>query len=96
MKLRNFDLNLLVILEAVLTEVSITRASKRLNLSQPAVSQALARGRDVFGDDLLVRDGTHMMLTPLARRLVPQLKEFCSRAEVLLSPAGFRPKLYPT
>lgn len=91
MKLRNFDLNLLVILEAVLTEVSITRASKRLNLSQPAVSQALARGRDVFGDDLLVRDGTHMMLTPLARRLVPQLKEFCSRAEVLLSPAGFDP-----
>ena len=91
MKLRNFDLNLLVVLEVVLTEISITRAAKRLNLSQPAVSQALARARDVFGDDLLVREGAHMMLTPLARRLVPQLKEFCSRAEGLLSPTGFDP-----
>jgi DNA-binding transcriptional LysR family regulator len=91
MKLRNFDLNLLVILEVVLAELSITRAAKRLHLSQPAVSQAMARARDVFGDDLIVRDGAHTTLTPLARRLVPQLKEFCSRAEGLLSPAEFDP-----
>jgi len=92
MKLRNFDLNLLVILEAVLAETSITRAARRLNLSQPAVSQALARARDVFGDELLVRDGAQMMLTPLARRLAPQLKEFCAGAATLLSPAGFDPR----
>jgi DNA-binding transcriptional LysR family regulator len=91
MKLRNFDLNLLVILESVLSEASITRAAKRLNLSQPAVSQALARARDLFGDELLVRDGAQMMLTPLARRLAPQLKDFCLQAEGLLSPVGFNP-----
>ena len=92
MNLRSFDLNLLVILEAVLAELSVTRAAKRLNLSQPAVSQAMARARDVFGDDLIVRDGTQMMLTPLARRLVPQLKEFCSKAEALMAPMLFEPK----
>lgn len=91
MKLRNFDLNLLVILHVVLAEASITRAAKRLNLSQPAVSQALARARDVFGDDLLMRDGTSMTLTPLARRLLPQLDEFCSRAEGLVSKSAFSP-----
>lgn len=91
MKLRNFDLNLLVILDSVLAEMSITRAARRLNLSQPAVSQAMARARDVFGDDLLVREGSHMMLTPLARRLAPELKEFCARAERLVSHSGFDP-----
>jgi len=91
MKLRNFDLNLLVILDAVLAEMSITRAARRLNLSQPAVSQALARARDVFGDDLLVREGSTMLLTPLARRLAPKLKDFCARAEGLVSHSGFDP-----
>lgn len=91
MNLRNFDLNLLVILEMVLTETSITRAAKRLNLSQPAVSQAMARARDVFGDEMLVRDGASATLTPFARRLLPQLKDFCARAEGLLSPTGFDP-----
>jgi len=91
MNLRNFDLNLLVVLEAVLSEASITRAAKRLNLSQPAVSQSVARAREVFGDDLLVRDGASMRLTPLGRRLAPQLKEFCVKAEALLSPCGFDP-----
>ena len=91
MKLRNFDPNLLVVLEVVLSELSITRAAKRLNLSQPAVSQAMTRARDVFGDDLLVRDGSSMTLTPLARRLLPQLKEFCSKAEALVLPSAFEP-----
>jgi DNA-binding transcriptional LysR family regulator len=91
MNLRSFDLNLLVIVEAVLAELSVTRAAKRLNLSQPAVSQAMARARDVFGDDLIIREGTQMLLTPLARRLVPQLKEFCSKAEALVAPV-FEPR----
>lgn len=91
MNLRNFDLNLLVILEVVLTELSVTRAAKRLNLSQPAVSQAMARAREVFGDELLYRDGSGTTLTPLARRVLPQLKEFCAKAEGLLSPEGFDP-----
>lgn len=91
MKLRNFDLNLLVIVEVVLTELSITRAAKRLNLSQPAVSQAMARARDVFGDELLAREGSSAVLTPLARRLLPQLKEFCSKAEGLVAQPAFDP-----
>lgn len=92
MKLGNFDLNLLVTLHVVLGEGSITRAAKRLNRSQPAVSQALARARDLFADELLLRDGTSMTLTPLARRLLPQLDEFCSRAEGLVSKSAFSPK----
>lgn len=92
MKLNNFDLNLLATLQVVLAEASITRAAKRLNRSQPAVSQALARARDLFADDLLLRDGTGMTLTPLARRLLPQLHEFCSRAETLVSKSAFRPE----
>ena len=91
MKLRNFDLNLLVIVEIVLTELSVTRAAKRLNLSQPAVSQAMVRARDIFGDELLVRNGSQATLTPLGRRLLPQLTEFCSKADGVLSATGFDP-----
>ncbi len=91
MNLRNFDLNLLVIVDVVLAELSITRAAQRLNLTQPAVSQAMARARDVFDDELLVREGSSMRLTPLARRLAPELREFCAAAERLLSPPTFDP-----
>jgi len=55
--LRRIDLNLLVILDALLTEQHVTRAAERLHLSQPAVSHALARLRDLLGDPLLVRQG---------------------------------------
>jgi len=91
MNLRNFDLNLLVVVDVVLSELSITRAAQRLNLTQPAVSQAMARAREVFGDELLVREGSNMRLTLLAQRLAPQLKEFCAAAERLLSLPSFDP-----
>jgi DNA-binding transcriptional LysR family regulator len=92
MNLRNFDLNLLVIVDVVLTELSVTQAAKRLNLSQPSVSQAMARAREVFGDDLLVRDGSGMRLTPAARRIAPQLKAFCLAAVNVLSAPVFDPR----
>ena len=57
MNLRRHDLNLLVILEAVLREGSISAAARRLNLTQPAVSQGLGRARVMFGDPLMVRSG---------------------------------------
>lgn len=57
------DLNLLVALEALLTCRNVTHAAHRLGQTQPAVSRALARLRDVFGDDILVRSSTGMKLT---------------------------------
>jgi len=69
MRLNRLDLNLLVALDALLTEQSITRAAERIHLSQPATSGALARLRDYFDDELLVRIGSQMRPTPLGESL---------------------------
>lgn len=69
MRLNRLDLNLLVALDALLTERSITRAAERIHLSQPATSGALARLREYFGDELLVRVGSEMKPTPLGESL---------------------------
>ena len=61
MNISEFDLNLLVVFEAVLAEGSISRAADRLDLSQPAVSNALARMRKATGDRLFVRLGNAMV-----------------------------------
>jgi DNA-binding transcriptional LysR family regulator len=66
-----FDLNLLRPLLVLLEERSVTRAAARLHLSQPATSAALARLRRQYDDDLLVRTGRTMQLTPFARDLLP-------------------------
>nr|WSS59743.1 LysR family transcriptional regulator [Streptomyces sp. NBC_01177] len=66
------DLNLLVSLDALLQERSVTRAAQRLGLSQPTLSIALARLRRHFGDELLHRVGNTYQLTPLAERLSEQ------------------------
>ena len=57
MRLNRFDLNLLVALDALLTEQNTTRAGKRINLSQPAMSCALARLRSYFNDPILTQVG---------------------------------------
>ncbi|MGO1628317.1 MULTISPECIES: LysR family transcriptional regulator [unclassified Microbacterium] len=67
--LSRLDLNLLVSLDALLSERSVTRAAERLRLSQPALSASLARLRTHFGDPLLARRGNTYELTPLAVRL---------------------------
>src|ERR1051326_7662721 len=69
-KLANLDLNLLVSLDALLQERSVSRAAIRLGLSQPALSASLARLRRHFGDDLLARVGNRYELTPLAAQLI--------------------------
>ncbi|MBN27829.1 MAG: nodulation protein NfeD [Alteromonadaceae bacterium] len=69
MHLNRLDLNLLVVLDALLTEKSVTKASKLIHLSQPATSGALSRLREYFGDDILVRIGSKMVLTPLGESL---------------------------
>lgn len=66
------DLNLLISLDALLTERSVTRAAERLNLSQPALSASLARLRIHFSDQILARQGNSYQLTPLASRLAEQ------------------------
>jgi DNA-binding transcriptional LysR family regulator len=67
--LSRLDLNLLVSLDALLTEQSVTRAADRLHLSQPALSSSLARLRTHFGDQILARRGNTYELTPFALRL---------------------------
>jgi hypothetical protein len=68
-------LNLLVALDALLQERNVTRASERLQLSQPTVSSALARLRKLFGDPLPIRTGRQMQLTPRAESLVGPVGE---------------------
>ncbi len=67
--LSRLDLNLLVSLDALITEQSVTRAAERLHLSQPALSASLARLRTHFGDQILARRGNTYELTPFAMRL---------------------------
>ena len=74
MNLRSVDLNLLVILDALLDEAHVSRAAAKLNLSQPATSSALDRCRHLFGDPLLERGKGGMRLTPRAESLRDPLK----------------------
>jgi DNA-binding transcriptional LysR family regulator len=75
MALGGIDLNLLVILQALLEEGNVTRAGTRVGLPQPAMSHSLARLRRHYKDELLVRTGNGYDLTPLARSLLPQVQE---------------------
>lgn len=89
--LRRIDLNLLVILDALLSEQHVTRAAERLHLSQPAVSHALARLRDLLGDPLLVRAGAGLAPTARALELVAPLAEALAQVQSLLAPNTFDP-----
>ena len=79
MNLRAVDLNLLVILQAVLEEEHVSRAAKRLGMSQPAVSNALERARAQFGDPLLERRGQGMELTVRGRELLGPIDDALAR-----------------
>jgi DNA-binding transcriptional LysR family regulator len=89
--LRRIDLNLLVILDALLSEQHVTRAAERVHLSQPAVSHALARLRDVLGDPLLVRQGGTLVPTARALELAAPLAEALAQVQALLAPNRFDP-----
>lgn len=92
MDLRRSDLGLLVSLDALLAEESVTAASKRLGLSQPALSAQLARLRDLFGDDLLVGNAHGMTPTPRAEALREPLHLLLEDLKVLVSSgAAFDP-----
>ena len=84
MALGGTDLNLLLPLKALLEEGNVTRAGVRLQLSQPAMSAALAKLRRRFDDELLVRSGRGFELTPFAARLRPGVTDAVEAAEALL------------
>ncbi len=87
------DLGALVTLDALLQTSSVSAAAGRLGLSTPAVSHALARLRERFGDPLLVRAGRRMVLTPRAEALRPQVHEALAvAAQVFVSPTLFEPE----
>ncbi|WP_033921888.1 LysR family transcriptional regulator [Sphingomonas sp. 37zxx] len=74
MRFKGLDLNLLVAFEAIMESRSVSRAAERVNLSQPAMSNALARLRSFFGDELLIAHNKRMYPTPFAETLLPQVQ----------------------
>ena len=92
MRFKGLDLNLLVAFDALLGERSVTAAAERLHLSQPAVSAALARLRDIFGDAILVVHGKRMVPTLLAAQMQAEIREILETIDrTLLQPAAFDP-----
>lgn len=88
---RTLDLNLLRVLDEVLSERSLTRAARNLSLTQPAVSNAMRRLRDALGDELVQRKGQG--IEPTARALViwPAVREALQQLQASLSPSRFEP-----
>lgn len=92
MNLRSIDLNLLVIFDALMAERHVTRAALRIPMTQPAMSNALARLRHVFKDDLFIRSGGTMEPTPRAMELGEAVRQILRQTERLMSSeVGFDP-----
>jgi len=92
MRFNKLDLNLLVALDALLAERNISRAGERVHLSQPAMSNALARLREYFGDELLAAQGRQMVLTPRAVSLIEPVREVLMRIDsTITNPPVFDP-----
>src|SRR6202035_2434361 len=91
MKLTTFDLNLLVVFEAVLRDRSVTKAGERLGLSQPAMSHALNRLRWMLKDQLFIRTPDGMQPTPRAEQLAQPVRHALSELQSALDPEEFVP-----
>ncbi len=85
MRFQRLDLNLLVALDALLTERSVSLAAERIYLSQSATSSALGRLRDYFGDELLVVKGRQMVLTARAEELVDPVRAVLEQIRTTIS-----------
>lgn len=85
MRFKRLDLNLVVVLDALLAERSVTRAGQRLNASQTTVSDALGRLRQYFGDELLIQVGRKMVPTPLGESLIAPARSLLLQAEAMVN-----------
>jgi DNA-binding transcriptional LysR family regulator len=87
------DFNLLKALDALLQELSVTRAADRLSITQPSMSSALGRLRELFADELLIRTGRVMRPTPLAEALQPRVRRIVADIEdIVISTTQFDPE----
>ncbi|MBB3222644.1 LysR family transcriptional regulator [Pseudoduganella umbonata] len=93
MRFNRLDLNLLVALDVLLSERSITRTARRLNLSPSATSGALARLREYFGDELLMQVGRNLNLTPLAVSLADPVRRVLLQIQATIE---LRPEFDPS
>lgn len=88
---RSLDLNLLRVFDEVMAERSLTKAANKLSLTQPAVSNAMRRLREVLGDDLVVRSGQGVEPTPRALALWPPIRDALTQLQESLAPGRFDP-----
>jgi DNA-binding transcriptional LysR family regulator len=86
MNLERIDLNLLVYLDVLLREQSVTRAAGQLGITQPALSNGLKRLRDLFNDPLLIRSSQGMTPTERALELAPLIRQALSQITDILEP----------
>lgn len=84
MRYQKLDLNLLVALDALLHDQSVSLAAERLHLSQSATSSALGRLRDYFEDELLVLRGRQMHLTPRAEKLIKPVSDILEQIRITI------------
>lgn len=70
----HLDLNLMRVILAIYEQGNLTRAGKSLGVTQPAISNALAKLRSIYDDPLFFRSGTHMRPTNMTRQMIPQIK----------------------
>ncbi|MEG3125372.1 LysR family transcriptional regulator [Sphingomonas sp. GB1N7] len=85
MRFKGLDLNLLGVFDTLMRTRSVSRSAEELNLSQPALSSALKRLREYFGDDILVAHGKRMLPTAYAESLLPQVRESLRAIESLIA-----------
>ncbi len=88
---RTLDLNLLRVFDEVMAERNLTRAARNLSLTQPAVSNALRRLRDLLGDELVRRSGAGVEPTPRALALWPTVRDALRHLQHVLAPGDFTP-----
>ena len=89
--IKKIDLNLLVVLDALLDERNVTRAAVRLGYTQPTISGMLTRLRDLFGDPLFVRTQRGLLATPRAQALAAPLKQLLADSQRLVARDVFDP-----